>query len=1542
MTNVVGQAGTSSWTGDGGPASAAKINGAKDAVFDSYGNLYIVDDKNYVIRMVYAGGSGNPAANLLQVLKESCATGTAPGGGNCTVNAAPVAGDIYTIAGTHGTASNGSDGVLATATTLDAPYGIAVDSNGNIYIADPAANRVRVINGGTGIISNFAGSPAGTAPATSGDNAEMYPNGLTTTSATSALLNYPVSVVVDSSNNVYIADSKDCQVRVVPTGTTAGYLTGLTAGNIYAYAGDKTDNSGVCSYTATPPVGTSTPVLATSAKLGNPSYGLAIDASGNIYISDTGNYVIREVSASTGYMTTVAGNHTAASGVSAAANGGPATSAELEYVWKIAIDRLGNLVIADTNMQQVRYVNLSPNTVNGYMQPGYIYALADNGTAGDIPNLSAVTGAAISGEGSSTGVDGIAIDSLNNIYYVDYGDGVVRKINASGISPYVAASVGAAGTVQSFYAEVTATAGDTISSFQTASGFGDFTSGTESGCTLGSSNAVGTVCIEPVTFKPLGPGLRTAPLTLTDSSGNQYTLGLSGIGNAPQLAFTPGTITTVAGSGSAGYTGNGSAASGATLSGPSSAVVDTAGNIYIADTANNAVRMINTSGIISTVAGSSVGTSGSTGDSGLATSALLNGPSAVALDAADNLYIADTGNNKIREVLAQTGIISTIAGNGTSGSTGNGALATSAELSAPAGVAVDLYGNVYISDTGNGAVREVNVLNRFISAVATVTDPTGLSYAPSAAAITGLTGIYNGPSGVLLVASPSGSVVKQINLATKVVTTVAGSGTSGYLGDGSAATSAELTSPNSAVEDAAGNIYIADTGNSVLRRVDAYTGNISTIAGNGTAGNTGNSGAATSAELDVPSGVALDASANVYLVDSSADVLRKISSGSGSGALAFGSQVLNTTSSAQTLAVTNTGNLVLTFAALTVPANFAQVTGNSTDCSSTTSLAAGQSCYLRLTFTPTVGGNVSQTLLITSNTLNVAGTTSTATLTGSSPALTAPAITLSASLLNVVPGQALTLTATVTGSGTMPTGMVTFDVLSTGQTQGVLATVPLVNGMATYYGLIYVGTDTVTAIYNGDANYTGTTSSSITVTNASVDGKLAFNWPYLNWGQGVAYGASSGAWPVTLQNLTGVTVAVPSLSLSGPGSANFQITGNGCTSSLTQGATCVFNVVFAPVMGGAASGLMTTATLSASTATSSNYTNTLAVSGIAVSSSLAFNWPFLNFTPTVAVGATSSAWPVVLTNQSGNSTKLPSPAVSFTDASFVLSSDNCSGVTLPAGGSCTFAVSFSPLATDVTTSGTNIISETMTATGNSGAITGSLAVGGWAGSALAFNWPFLNFQPVPQGSTGTNPWSVTVTNYSSQALTGLTYSFSGVNNYVSGAFTLTNICSTLAAGASCTFDVVPTPQSSQTVGGYSATLVVSGTGSMTFSSYALTVSGAAIAGGYSINWNQDQQNGVSTIDFGPQNTKNVTAGPWPITVYNNMPSTETLTFTETPGLNATFTTGQSSSCTGVVSGGSCSFNLYFTPAADTEYQGTMTISDGTNSYTFNTWGGANK
>jgi len=461
--------------------------------------------------------------------------------------------------------------------------------------------------------------------------------------------------------------------------------------------------------------------------------------------------------------------------------------------------------------------------------------------------------------------------------------------------------------------------------------------------------------------------------------------------------------------------------------------------------------------------------------------------------------------------------------------------------------------------------------------------------------------------------------------------------------------------------------------------------------------------------------------------------------------------------------------------------------------------------------------------------LNYNSTTSNPTTT--TVANLATSTTLTSSTGSIVPGQTVLLTATVaSGSGGTPTGTVTFTSTSTGQSQGNLATATLVNGVATYYGLIWVGTDSVTANYSGDANYAVSTSNAVTVVNAAVTGKLAFNWPFLNWGQSVAYGASTSAWPVTLQNLSGVSVAAPSISLSGAGAANFTITGNACTSVLPVGATCMFNVVFSPTTGGSAFGSTTSATLTASTSTSSNYTVTLPVSGIALSNSLVFNWPKVTF-------------PAQIT-----------------------------------------------------------------------------------------------------GTTGTNPWPVVVTNLTGQTLTGVTYTLTGVSNYQAGAFTLANTCSTVAAGSSCIFNIAPTPLSSQSGGAYSASLVVSGTGGSTpYSSPALTVSGSVITGGYTINWNQDQQlasdgsgKTYPTIDFGPENAASVASGPWPITIYNNTAAVETLTLT--PSLSV-FTV-LNSTCTSVPVGGSCTFNLYFTPTALQVYRGTLLISGGGYSTTINTWGQA--
>jgi sugar lactone lactonase YvrE len=283
-----------------------------------------------------------------------------------------------------------------------------------------------------------------------------------------------------------------------------------------------------------------------------------------------------------------------------------------------------------------------------------------------------------------------------------------------------------------------------------------------------------------------------------------------------------GIISTVAGGGSIGYSGDGGPATSAGLNYPYGVAVDVAGNLYIADFFNSRVRKVATNGTISTVAG---GGGSYPGDGGPATNAVLGNVTGVAVDVAGNLYIADPDNNRIRKVAAN-GTISTVAGNGTLGYSGDGGPATSAQLWSPDGVAVDVAGNLYIADGNNNRIRKVAT---------------------------------NG-----------------------MISTVAGNGSLGYSGDGGPATSAQMDFPWGLAVDSVGNLYIADGNNNRIRKV-ATNGTISTVAGNGSYGYSGDGGPATSAELSGAYGVALDAAGNLYIADTYNCRIRKVAATSGSG-----------------------------------------------------------------------------------------------------------------------------------------------------------------------------------------------------------------------------------------------------------------------------------------------------------------------------------------------------------------------------------------------------------------------------------------------------------------------------------------------------------------------------------------------------------------------------------------------------------------------------------------------------------------------------------
>jgi sugar lactone lactonase YvrE len=269
------------------------------------------------------------------------------------------------------------------------------------------------------------------------------------------------------------------------------------------------------------------------------------------------------------------------------------------------------------------------------------------------------------------------------------------------------------------------------------------------------------------------------------------------------------------------------------------------------------------------------GIAGFGGDGGIATAAQLNSPVCVHVDAANNLYIADLGNQRVRRV-STSGIITTIAGNGTAGFSGDGGAAASAQLNAPRGVAADAAGNILIADAGNHCIRKINTLG-VISTIAGTPGINGFSGDGGPATAAKLYGPYSvatDGTGNIYIADVDNQRIRKIDAAGNI-STIAGSGVGGYSGDGGPATVAQLYEPIAVAADAVGNVYIADGWNNRIRIVNA-AGNISTIAGTGTSGYSGDGGLAVSAQLNNPYGVAVDNAGNIYIADYGNNRIRRI------------------------------------------------------------------------------------------------------------------------------------------------------------------------------------------------------------------------------------------------------------------------------------------------------------------------------------------------------------------------------------------------------------------------------------------------------------------------------------------------------------------------------------------------------------------------------------------------------------------------------------------------------------------------------------------
>jgi len=607
--SIVAGNGIAGFSGDGGPATSASLAAPQGVALDSAGNLYIAVTSSGRIRKVTpsgiistvvgngklgASGDGGPATAAAMYLPEGVAADLAGNiyvadTENHRVRKVDRAGIITTVAGI-GAAGFAGDNGPAIAASFNEPVALAVDSSGNVYVVDRKNERIRKISP-AGVITTVVGGRTGAI----GDGGP----------ATAARLSYPCGVTVTADGTLYIADSGNHRIRKV---TPSGIISTVAGNGQRSYSGDRGP--------------------ATQAAVNQPE-GVAVDAAGNIFISDTFNYVVRKVDVA-GIITTVAGSRTFKFG----GDGDPAISASLNSPQGLALDSSGNLFISDMFNHRVRKVS-TKGIITTVLGTGVVASSGDGGPA---------TAASINE------TYGVAADRFGNLYVADSTGNRVRKVAPNGIVTTVAGGTGSGGD-----------------------------GGPATAATL---HGVWSVA--------------------ADSAGNFY-LSEPTANRVRKVTVSTGIITTFAGNGVAAFAGDNGPATQASLNYPYGLAFDQQDNLYIADQNNQRVRKVTAAGIITTVAGN--GKPGYSGDNGPATAASLADPAGVVVDALGNLYIANEGSGTVRKVA--NGVISTVAGNGAYGSSGDGGPGAAAALSSPEGLAVDAVGNLYISDSYEGRVRMV-------------------------------------------------------------------------------------------------------------------------------------------------------------------------------------------------------------------------------------------------------------------------------------------------------------------------------------------------------------------------------------------------------------------------------------------------------------------------------------------------------------------------------------------------------------------------------------------------------------------------------------------------------------------------------------------------------------------------------------------------------------------------------------------------------------------------------------------------------------------
>jgi len=763
--------GREGYDGDGAPAPLAELNSPVASVVDAAGNLYIADEYNYVVRKVAAG-----------------------------------TGIITTIAG-NGTSGVTGDKSLATSAEIGPASGLAMDKAGNLFISDWFDNVIRKVAAGTRIITTYAGKK-GAAPG--GDNGP----------AISAGLESPGALACDGAGNLYVIDS----FRIRKIAAATGIITAYAGNGGWGYQGDGGP--------------------AIDAEFQYPQ-GIAIDSSDNLYIADSRNNVIREVLAGGAMITTVAGT-APVSGYPIAGysgDGGPATLATLNSPQGVAVDGAGNLFIADYYNNVIRKVDAGSQVISTF---------AGNNTS---------TGPLISGDGGPASSatlfepQGITADSAGDLFIAEPNVNKVLVATASNPPPTTPTASPAFSVSAGTYPgpqTVTITDSNPGSAiYMTVDGSSPSAASLEYG---GPINVSGALTIKAIA---IARGyLQSAPVKAT------YTI------TSPPTAV----ISTVAGSGLFGFSGADGLATGADFGFPEFLALDASGNVYIADAYDAVMWKITAkTGVISIVAGTGTRADWSNiGDGGPATSAWLGTPLGVAVDSKGNLYFSDNTWNVVRKVDATTQIISTYAGTGETGyglKGGDGGKATMAQLDFPAGLAFDKSDNLYIADYNNAEIRKVAAGTGIITTIAGNGTP-NYSGDGGPATKAGLETPYAlafDGNGNLYFSDGAGSIIRMVSASSGVINTIAGKGGGGNSGDGGPASKAEIY-VNALAVDSGGNIFIANPPASI-REITAKTGIINTIAGNGYCGFLGDGGSATIAELCDPRGIAFDAAGDLDIVD---------------------------------------------------------------------------------------------------------------------------------------------------------------------------------------------------------------------------------------------------------------------------------------------------------------------------------------------------------------------------------------------------------------------------------------------------------------------------------------------------------------------------------------------------------------------------------------------------------------------------------------------------------------------------------------------------